>query len=130
MCLPLKSPPDYWKYLWGRGQRPQRAFEEDEAEEATKKKSNQINLTKFYFYHFFLIAPQKGAQEDAFYILSALKVFLKRMKQKRPLKVHPPNVGWGTLILFNSIDCGKLSFQLQKIYCVEMKAKDYSFLTS
>ena len=26
-----------------------------------------------------------------------------RMKQKRPLKVHPPNVVWDTLILFNSI---------------------------
>ena len=55
--------------------------------------------------------PLKGAQGDAVYILSALKVFLKRMKQKRPLKVHPPNAGRGTFILFNSIDCGRLSFQ-------------------
>ena len=28
-------------------------------------------------------------RRDAVYILSSLKVFLKRMKQKRPLKVHP-----------------------------------------
>ena len=52
---------------------------------------------------FFLLpnCPLKGSQGDAVFILSALKVFLKRMKQKRPLKVHPPNVVWGTLILFN-----------------------------
>ena len=63
---------------------------------------------------FFLVfqnCPLKGAQGDAVYILNALKVFLKRMKQqKRPLKNHPPNAGRGTLILFNSIDFGRLSF--------------------
>ena len=44
------------------------------------------------------------------------KICLKRMKQKRPLKVHPPNVVRGTPILFNSIDCGRLSFQLSRLF--------------
>ena len=39
--------------------------------------------------------PLKVVQGDAVYILSALKVFLKRMKQKRPLKV----VGTGFIYL-------------------------------
>ena len=40
---------------------------------------------------------------------------------------HPPNVGRGILIFFNSIGCGRLSFR--QIFCLEMKANDYSFLT-
>ena len=44
--------------------------------------------------------------------LSDIKVFLKRMKQKRLHKVHPPSERRGTLILFNLIECGRLSFQV------------------
>ena len=84
-------------------QRPQSVFEEDETEEATAKKKRKIknlknpkkqqqqNWTIFYF--FFRNWPQKGAHGDCVYILSALKVFLERIKQKRPLKVHPPMLG-------------------------------------
>ena len=81
-------------------QRPQSVFEKDGAVKRLLKKT----IKKL---------PQKGGQRDAVYSVGALKVFWKRMKQKRPLKVHPPNVGRGTLILFNSIDCGRLSFQLK-----------------
>ena len=56
--------------------RPESVFEEDEAEEAAEKKIKNLNC------------PQKGAKGDAVYIVNALKVFLKRIKQKRPLKVH------------------------------------------
>ena len=80
-------------------------------------KKNKKNWDKFFFNFsklsttknrtiFFLNCPHEGAQGDAVYILSALIVFLKRMKQKGPLKVHPPNAGRGTLMWFNSIDCG------------------------
>ena len=61
-------------------QRPQSVFEEDEAEEAAEKKTKKISTP------------------DAVYIVS---VFLK-MKQKRRLKVHTPNVRRGTLILFET----------------------------
>ena len=43
------------------------------------------NQTKFFFL-FFRNCPKKGAKADAFYIVNTLKVLLKRMKQKRPLK--------------------------------------------
>ena len=75
----------------------------------TKKKQQQ----KLDFFFNFSKLPLKGAHGDADYILRALKVFLKRMKQKRPQKVHPQNAGRGTLIL-NSIDCGRLSFQVSR----------------
>ena len=102
-------------------QLPQSVFEEDEAEETAEKKLEIFKKSKksknikkkigqVFFYLIFRNCPQKGAQGDAVYILSAIKVFLKRMKQKKLLKVHPPNVRRGTLILFNLIDCGRLSF--------------------
>ena len=46
-------------------------------------------------------------------ILSALKV-LMRMKHKRLLKVHPPNVRWGRLFVVFSIVCGRLSFYVRR----------------
>ena len=39
----------------------------------------------FFFFNF-QNCPKKGAKGDAVYIVKALKVFLTRMKQKRPLK--------------------------------------------
>ena len=54
-----------------------------------KKKRTTTKSDKF-FYFIFRNCPQKGAQWDAVYILSTLKVFFKRIKQKRLLKVPPP----------------------------------------
>ena len=51
-----------------------------------KFKKEKKNLTKV-FVLIFHSCPLKVAQGDAVYILRALKVFWKRMKQKRPLKV-------------------------------------------
>ena len=93
---------------------PSNCFKEDEAEEATEKKMNSQKIKKkqkksnkkqkkmeIFLFLIFKNFSLKGAQGDAIYVLSALKVFLKRIKQKRPLKVHPPNGGQGPLILFN-----------------------------
>ena len=56
------------------------------------------------FYFIFRNCHLKGAQRDVVYILSALKVFLKRMKQKRPLKNHPPLLQRGQLFfIFNCL---------------------------
>jgi len=97
-------------------QRPQSVFLKDEAEEAAEKKIKIKNRAKKYFFFFFFSKlPKKDAQGDAVYILSALIVFLKRMKQKRLLKVHPPNVRRGTLILYTLIDCGRFSFQVSRL---------------
>ena len=38
----------------------------------------------FFRLFFFLNCPQKGAKGDAVYSGNSLKVFVKRMKQKRP----------------------------------------------
>jgi len=93
----------------------------DEAEEAAEKKikikkreEKRKRARKNRFFFFSKLPPKKNAQGDAVYILSALIVFLKRMKQKRLLKVHPPNVRRGTLILYTLIDCGRLSFQVSR----------------
>ena len=68
-------------------------------------------------FEFFEIAPKKDAQGDAVYILTTLKLFLKRMKHKRLLKIHPPNVRRGRFF-FSSIFCGRLSFlQAVKHFC-------------
>ena len=69
---------------------------------------NLKNNNKNRIFLMFRNCPLKGAQRDAVYILSAIKCFLKRMKQKRSLKVHPPNAGRGTL------DCGRLSSQVRR----------------
>ena len=99
----------------------QSVFEEDEAEKAAEKKIKnlkikkkiKINNNKFGQKNVFLIFRNchlKGSQGDAVYILSPLKVFLKRIEQKRLLKVHPPNVGWGKQNPFYSNATGRLSF--------------------
>ena len=49
-----------------------------------KKKKPQFAIPTSIFRNY----PQKGAQGDAVHILSPLKEFLKRIKQKRPLKDH------------------------------------------
>ena len=76
---------------------PSKCFEEDETEEATEKKiknlKNLKNKKKIRQNLFVLIlrnCHQKGVQGDVVYSLSALKVFFKRIKQERPLKVHLP----------------------------------------
>ena len=92
-------------------------YEEDLAEETAEKKiKNKIkkkikkksknqkkilkkNLTSF-FLNFSKLPPKKDAQGNAVYILSALNVFLKRMKHKRLLKVHPLNVLRGCFFFF------------------------------
>ena len=63
--------------------------------------------------------PLKGAQVYSVYVLSALKVFLKRMKQKRPLKVHPPSAGRGPL--FFSIVCSRFSFRVSRFLNAEIE---------
>ena len=113
------------KCQWGRHQHCQRlqsVFEEDETEEATekkiknlkksKKKESKKNRTVFFFFNFSKLPPKKDAQGNAVYILSALNVCLKRMKHKRLLKGHPPNVRRGQL--FFSIVCGRLSFYVSR----------------
>ena len=76
------------------------------------KIKKKFKIGQVFFYLIYRNCPQKGAQGNAVYILSAIKVFLKRMKQKKLLKVHPPSEQRGTLILFNLIECGRLSFQV------------------
>ena len=50
------------------------------------KKKREKNLTHFLLFNF-RNCPKKGAKGDAVYIIvNALKVFLNRMKQKRPLE--------------------------------------------
>ena len=74
-------------------QRPQSVFEEDEAEEAAEKKINKkLKIWQKFVFLIFWNCPKKGAKGDAVYIVNALKLFLKMMEQKRPRKVHPPNV--------------------------------------
>ena len=83
---------------------PQSVYEEDLAEETAEKKiknqkkikktkkikkskkikKNILNRTSFFF-NFLKLPPKKDAQGNAVYILSALNVFLKRMKHKRLL---------------------------------------------
>ena len=87
-------------------------YKKDIKSKKSKKKKKKI--WQFFFFLIFRYCPKKDAQGDAVYILSALIVFLKRIKQRRLLKVHPPNVRRGTLILFNLIDCGRLSFQVSR----------------
>ena len=50
-------------------------------------------------------------------------------EQKTPLKVHPPNAGQGTLILFYSIDCGRLRF-LADFWLQKSNDNINTFLTS
>ena len=93
------------------------------------KKIKKLKTTTKYQTKFLIFrnCPKKGAQGEAVFILSALKSVFG---EERPLKVHPPNVGRGTLILFNSIDCGRLSFPLTRFFLCGKEANDYSFLTS
>ena len=49
------------------------------------------------------------------------------MKQKRLLKVHAPNVVWVSLILLNSIDYGRLSFQVRFLNIVIERHHLYLF---
>jgi hypothetical protein len=52
----------------------------------TNKKNQKKKLDKFFFFLIFRNCPQKSANGDAINIVNAFKVFLKKMKQKRPLK--------------------------------------------
>ena len=87
--------------------RPRKKVRNSKKIKIKKKKFGQV-----FFYLIFRNCPQKGTQGDAEYILRTIKVFLKRMKQKRLHKVHPPSEQRGTLILFNLIECGRLSFHV------------------
>ena len=56
-----------------------------------KRKKRDKKIRQILFIWFFETAPKKGAKGDAVYNVSALKVFLKRMKQKRPLEKQIKN---------------------------------------
>ena len=73
---------------------------------------------------------KKGAQEDAVYILSAIKVFLKRMKQMRLLKVHPSNVWRGRLLFYFQLTVEGWVFMSADFWILESKDNINTFLTN
>jgi len=56
--------------------------------------------------------PLKGAQGDAVYILSALKVFFEENEAEEATESSSSNCkpGYTYFVFVNSIDCGRLSF--------------------
>jgi len=54
--------------------------------QTNKKNRKKKKLDNFFCFLIFRNCPQKSANGDAINIVNAFKVFLKKMKQKRPLK--------------------------------------------
>ena len=82
-------------------------------------------MKKILTFFFLWNCPLKGAQGDAVYILSALKVFWRGWSRRGRWKCILQ-----MLFLFNSIDCGRLSFQVSQFLNTGIEQQHYKLLNT